>query len=146
MDNKVRQCLLGGALGDALGYVIEFMSINEITEKYGSKGIQNLELDKTIGKAVISDDTQMTLFTAEGIINSDIDANVVKYIGKSYIKWYYTQSNKLPRDIDSKILENKGKLDLLANKCLNVQRYPGKTCLVALRNINKYSLLEKMIS
>jgi hypothetical protein len=56
-----RGCLLGGAIGDALGYPIEFMSNPEIQDLIPS----------TSGKAVISDDTQMTLFTAEGLLRAE---------------------------------------------------------------------------
>ena len=59
--DKYTACLLGGAIGDALGYPIEFMSKNEIVSKYGENGIRDLSVDKKTGKALISDDTQMTV-------------------------------------------------------------------------------------
>ena len=59
-------CLIGGAIGDALGWPAEFMKNVEIKRKYGPNGIQDLEITSS-GKAEITDDTQMTLFTAEGI-------------------------------------------------------------------------------
>mgnify|MGYP002262692289 FL=1 len=31
-------CLVGGAIGDALGYVIEFMESDAIFQKYGDDG------------------------------------------------------------------------------------------------------------
>ena len=55
-------CLLAGAVGDALGYTIEFMSESAIFRRFGEEGIRDLELRN--GVARISDDTQMTLFTA----------------------------------------------------------------------------------
>lgn len=63
-------CLIGGAIGDALGWPVEFMMLNEITQQYGSQGIQDLKLLAT-GQAEITDDTQMTLFTAEGILRAE---------------------------------------------------------------------------
>ena len=63
---KYRGCLIGGAAGDALGYPVEFMSLASIKEKYGKTGIVEYELHD--GTALISDDTQMTLFTATGIL------------------------------------------------------------------------------
>ena len=68
MRDRFRACLLGGAIGDALGYLIEFMSLNKIKSKYGKSGITDLVTDKTSNKALISDDTQMTLFTADGMV------------------------------------------------------------------------------
>lgn len=60
--------LLCGTLGDALGYPVEFMTWDEIKYRFGKQGIEDLRVDKTIGKAFISDDTQMSLFTADGMI------------------------------------------------------------------------------
>ncbi|MEL7566806.1 MAG: ADP-ribosylglycohydrolase family protein [Dehalobacterium sp.] len=64
-----RSCVLGGAIGDALGWLIKFVELNEIKQKYGGNGIQELVLKD--GCAEISDDTQMTLFTAEGILRAN---------------------------------------------------------------------------
>ncbi len=54
---------LGRVIGDALGYSVEFMSIGEIKDRFGAEGITDLLCDKVSGKAIISDDTQMTMFT-----------------------------------------------------------------------------------
>lgn len=64
--DKYKGCLIGGAAGDALGYVVEFLDEPGITGKYGSNGITEYDLEN--GKALISDDTQMTLFTANGLL------------------------------------------------------------------------------
>lgn len=37
--NKCRGSLVGGAVGDALGYAVEFSSLNEIRKIYGQRGI-----------------------------------------------------------------------------------------------------------
>ena len=58
-------CLLGGAVGDALGWPVEFDSIEAITKEYGPAGILDL-LPGEGGLFEITDDTQMTLFTAGG--------------------------------------------------------------------------------
>lgn len=42
------------------------MSRNSILSQYGRRGITTFSLDRQ-GKALISDDTQMTLFTANGL-------------------------------------------------------------------------------
>lgn len=42
--DQYRGCLLGGAIGDALGYAVEFLSYKKITQKYGSNGITDFEL------------------------------------------------------------------------------------------------------
>ena len=56
-------CLLGGAIGDALGYRVEFDSLAAIRREYGPEGIR---LAAAGGVLEVSDDTQMTLFTLEG--------------------------------------------------------------------------------
>ena len=66
---RFKGCMLGGATGDALGYVIEFDSLNAIRRKYGPHGLRTILKSKKDGnKAVISDDTQLTLFTADGLL------------------------------------------------------------------------------
>ena len=66
--DRIRGSLVGGAAGDALGYAIEFDTEKGIFKQYGPGGIRKYELDPASGKALISDDTQMTLFTGAGIL------------------------------------------------------------------------------
>ena len=66
--DKIKGSLFGGAMGDALGYPVEFMSESQITSKYGLGGITEYEFGTASGQALISDDTQMTLFTEKGIL------------------------------------------------------------------------------
>ncbi len=67
--DKYRGCLLGGAAGDALGYAIEFDREEAIAARYGSRGIRDYQLDER-GLAQFSDDTQMTLYTANSLLCS----------------------------------------------------------------------------
>lgn len=129
--DKCRGSLLGGAIGDALGYAVEFSSLSNILLKYGQDGIADYELDNK-GVARFSDDTQMTLFTADGLLTSAqngtaYDANaVIKNIERSYLVWYATQTAfQLPDN--SSWLSNI--YDLWA------RRAPGNTCINALRQI-----------
>ena len=98
--DRIRGSLVGGAIGDALGYPVEFIpSFKEIQAKYGEKGITRLDVqqwwregEEPSGKAWISDDTQMTLFTACGILNAkDKGRAPVPSICEAYLEWYYTQ-------------------------------------------------------
>ena len=66
--DSIKGCLFGGAVGDALGYPVEFFEEDEIFARYGKDGIQQYEIDQKSGKALISDDTQMTLFTAPSFV------------------------------------------------------------------------------
>ena len=64
--DRFKGCLMGGAIGDALGYAVEFQREPEIFKAYGPAGITRYDLRE--GLARISDDTQMTLFTATGLL------------------------------------------------------------------------------
>lgn len=119
-----RGCLLGGALGDALGYPLEFNTQEDIKSHYGRQGIRDLELGPQ-GKALISVDTQMMLFTGEGILNAWKNSmNPAHAIWESYLRWYSTQGYGL----DSRLEYG----ELLKHQELHARRAPGITSLSAL--------------
>ena len=98
--DRIRGSLIGGAIGDALGYPVEFIdSYAGIQRRYGDAGITRLDVrqwwkneDSSTGKAWVSDDTQMTLFTACGILNAKEKGSApIPSICEAYIEWYYTQ-------------------------------------------------------
>ncbi len=60
--------LLAGAMGDSLGADIEFLSLAQIRRRF-PEGLTVLPPHDGITGAV-TDDTQMTLFTAEGLIRA----------------------------------------------------------------------------
>ena len=64
--DKYRDCLIEGAAGDALGYPVELLDEREISRHYGPSGITSYELIDGVGQ--ISNDTQMALFTATGLL------------------------------------------------------------------------------
>jgi hypothetical protein len=70
---RCRGCLLGGAVGDALGAPVEFMDIAQIRRRFGQGGIRDLA--PAYGRVgAITDDMQMTLFTAgEGYVLAGCD-------------------------------------------------------------------------
>jgi len=121
-------CLLGGAVGDALGYPIEFWSEGDIFSVYGNEGIQHLGRFGDI--SWISDDTQMTLFAANGILYKE--SNPTAYNNSSwaaYREWLGTQG-------DTRCMEpgKKPKMWIYEDKRLHALRAPGHTCLNALQN------------
>lgn len=129
--SNYKACLKGGAIGDALGNPIEFDRISSIKKKFGNNGIQDL-LVNSKGLAEITDDTQMTMFTADGIIKAlrktfDKDKLPdIKTIFESYKLWFNTQSY-LPH-----IQKGKGWIAELRE--LYVMRAPGTTCIGSMRN------------
>ena len=67
LESRIRGCILGGAVGDALGAPVEFMGLAQIRSRFGEHGPSDYaEWAGPTGG--ITDDTQMTLFTAEGVI------------------------------------------------------------------------------
>ena len=119
MLDKYRGCLLGGAVGDALGFAVEFLEDFEIFKKYGENGITEYSLYN--GVAQISDDTQMTLFTAEGLLSPKSDSFVTA-LHFAYLDWLTTQYDAW----------KDGESGLLAECELFSSRAPGNTCLSAL--------------
>ena len=66
---RVRGCLLGGAIGDALGAGVEFASLRQIREEHGPAGVTDY-VPAYRRRGAITDDTQMTLFSAEAMIRT----------------------------------------------------------------------------
>ncbi|MGV9922846.1 ADP-ribosylglycohydrolase family protein [Nocardia rhamnosiphila] len=67
--DRIRGTLVGGAVGDALGRPIEFLSLDNIRARYGPDGVTGfLPGPDQESPQAITDDTQMTLYTAEGLL------------------------------------------------------------------------------
>ena len=54
--NQFKGCLIGGAVGDALGYAVEFLSASDIFRRYGENGISEYELHRGIAEISHADD------------------------------------------------------------------------------------------
>jgi len=138
-----RGCLIGGAVGDAMGWPVEFLKYKEIVKKYGSKGITDLDLGNK-NLAEITDDTQMTMFTAEGLLRAATrssekgESNLPSVIFHAYQRWLVTQgyNTGILKELDG----------LLINVSeLHQQRAPGNTCLSALKS-GKMGTIEQPIN
>ncbi|MBR2802099.1 MAG: ADP-ribosylglycohydrolase family protein [Erysipelotrichaceae bacterium] len=126
----IRGCLFGGAIGDALGYAVEFQREPEIFEKYGPEGIREPETKD--GCALFSDDTQMTLFTANALLlrSSDLaegfrSKDYLAYFWEAYQDWFYTQT-------EGSFAEQPHRCWLNRIPEMNQNRDPGATCMKAL--------------
>lgn len=128
--DKFYGCLIGGAAGDALGYEIEFMDEDTIFRNYGKQGIQEYAL--RLGKARISDDTQMTLFTAAGLLSAlqqkcaggGLSVRPESAIWEAYLDWFQLQCGNEIKDSRSGWLCEVPEMES--------SRAPGLTCLRAL--------------
>lgn len=132
-------CLLGGAIGDALGAAVEFDALSDIRKKYGDVGIQFYA--ETFGrKGAITDDTQMTLFSAEGLLRACTRANH-KGIGPSFLGVTYHAYRRWLATQDE-LTESAAHMDgwLVKTSELFSRRAPGNTCLTSLREDEAFSL------
>jgi ADP-ribosylglycohydrolase len=133
-------CIIGGAIGDALGAPIEFMSIDQIRSNFGHHGLT--DYSEAYGrKGSITDDTQMTLFTAEGLILSKVrqeyqgDEGVISAVYHALLRWLYTQETNL----QGTLIQNHGTCSIVDGvltgyKELFSLRAPGNSCLSALKS------------
>lgn len=110
--DRYKGCLIGGAIGDALGAPVENMGLEEIRRTFGEEGITDFEPWDGFAAGSYSDDTQLTLATARGCIKAAHERNfsgmAVSLIYEEYLGWLKDQDNPLMR------------------------RRPGRTCLSAL--------------
>ncbi len=114
--------LLGGAVGDALGAPIEFSSIDEIRRRHGPAGVVDLP------KLEITDDTQMVLFTLEGLLLArQRGTEPLPSVRAAYARWLHTQGGPPVPDDGW----------LMSDRRLHSRRAPGHTCLTALKHNEK---------
>ncbi len=112
--DQCKGCMWGLAIGDALGFPIEFSPIDLIHSRYGSSGITTfVQAFPNAPLGIYSDDTDMSLAVARALLQSknpkDID-NVMSEIVREFIDW--------------------------ANNCEEM-RAPGTTCLNGCDNLAK---------
>jgi len=123
-------CLLAGAAGDALGARVEFMSWDEIRRGFGNWGIRSMA--PAYGRrGAITDDTQMMLFTAEGLLRAFVrqadtgSCHVPAVIHHALQRWLVTQG------VEPALSPCRDGW-LIRQKELWSRRAPGNTCLSAL--------------
>lgn len=135
-------CFLGGAVGDALGYPVEFLSESHIRQEYGPEGIRILAQAGKYRSAVITDDTQMTLFVINGLLygmtnRTDPDGSIRSYddlnhhaaVWLAHQEWLGTQGDTCRMDDPAH-----PHMWIYHEQDLHAQRAPGGTCLSAIRN------------
>jgi len=122
--------LLAGAMGDSLGAEIEFWPLDRIARQFPN-GLRDLPQHQGIVGA-ITDDTQMTLFTAEGVIRAWVRGRLKGIVSVSgvvhhaLLRWLRTQG------VATNVLEV-DHVGLVEDARLHHRRAPGNTCLSSLR-------------
>ena len=91
-----RGCLLGMAVGDAMGYTVDSRSLEEICRDYGPNGL--LGYDLVNGYADVTSYTQIAAFTANGLLIGLTQRRLkgqmaapVRYIGLALKEWSRSQ-------------------------------------------------------
>lgn len=136
--DRVTGCLLGGAVGDALGAGIEFWGLDRIRAELGPDGASDY-VEAYGRKGAITDDTQMTLFSAEGLLRAIVRnrergvQNPTPVVRHAYLRWLATQGRRSPA-IDAWRHECDTWPDgwLIGVPELHSQRAPGNTCVSSL--------------
>lgn len=126
---RVRGCLLGGAIGDALGGPVEFRSAEEILATHPDGVREFVAAGAGWPPGTVTDDTQMTLFTVEGLIRGMVREDrgigfTVGVVHHAYDRWLDTQQRPGPSGARDGWLQ--------AEQWLYARRAPGNTCLSAL--------------
>ncbi|MFI6587343.1 ADP-ribosylglycohydrolase family protein [Embleya sp. NPDC050493] len=137
---RVRGCLVGGAIGDALGAGIEFLSLAEIRAQHGPDGVVGY-VTAYHRHGAITDDTQMTLFTVEGLIRAHVRRDTGAWhpptdLHGAYLRWKATQSEWGPD-------ERKDEGWLVREEWLYSSRAPGSACLRGLEDESVMGTLER---
>lgn len=104
-EQQAQAILFGLALGDALGYPTEFMRLYDVKDipgiktRFGEAGIQ-----EPLNPALFSDDTQMTIALANGLLDAGLAADIdtqMNAIGKRFIEWAHSPDNNRAPGITS---------------------------------------------
>ncbi len=117
---RFRGCLIGGAVGDALGVPVEFAARSEVLRLHGPDGVTGFlawsnDRGVSFRPGTYSDDTQMTVATAVGLL-------------RGLRRWRRTGSDEFVAEVYSGYEEWLSLQDVESQS-----RYPGNTCLSALR-------------
>ena len=134
--DRIKGCLLGGAVGDALGAPVEFLGWADIKARFGADGITDFAPAYGI-KGAVTDDTQMMLFTAEGLLRAFVRGSsrgichVPSVIHHALLRWLLTQDYAPGADVRSDGW-------LIKNQALWSRRAPGTTCIQSLRVAKRF--------
>lgn len=91
MVERFRGCMVGLAVGDALGAPTEFLSLAEIRQRYGPEGVTDLEPCHHLPPGSYTDDTQMSIAVALGLLDAAESLTnteaVVESVCRRFVWW-----------------------------------------------------------
>lgn len=109
IKSRFQGCMLGMAIGDSLGYQVEFVQSKKDILAITDGGVKDLT-----DPALFSDDTQMNICVAHALIDSEGDHDrFMDSLCRYFLGWYKTQ---VPGSPD--------------------RRDPGESCLAGCRNLD----------
>lgn len=141
--NRFVGCFTGAAIGDAMGSDVKGMAEEEIKKTFGKKGLLQPGKVKNQPTSKPSDETQLALFTASGLIKADElgaakdKADYTEYVYYALQQWLYTQTGSTATE-DLEWVTNE-ESDLLSNTKLFKKRMPTKQLLTALADSDEKS-------
>lgn len=143
--DSIRAALRGLALGDALGYPLELLSQQEITEAYPFDQ-EDFAREVLAPGATVSDDTQLSLYLLDALNevlewnNAGSAADELACMWLALLRWYRTTGNPLPENAPYSLDRE---IDSYAE--LKHLRGPGKATLRALAS-GEMQMMEKNIN
>ncbi len=95
MKERFEGALVGLAVGDALGFPVEFIGSAEIRHRYGPKGITGFEPSHTHGPGTYTDDTQMSLAVASALLEAGKGSveDVMGAMAAALLRWSQSPEN-----------------------------------------------------
>lgn len=152
---RARGCLLGGAIGDQLGSAVEFLRLAEIRDRFGEPGVTGFAPAYGREAGRVTDDTQMTLFVAEGLVRAEArrragegEGDPLVPLAHAHLRWLHTQGASAeaverlradaPADPRAEPVVSGW---LVGNGWLHALRAPGNTCLAGLRALARQPLV-----
>lgn len=158
--SRARGCILGGAIGDALGAPVEFLTWTKIKQRFGPAGIVDYAPAYGRSRGAITDDTQMTLFTAEGLLRAVVRDRqrgfcaVPSVVCHAYLRWLRTQDEDYSDTVATAATttsDNRQQQQqqqqlqigkdgwLWGVRELHSRRAPGNTCLSSLAAMDRFT-------
>ena len=137
-------CLLGLAVGDAMGYTVDSHTWSEIQEDYGPYGLRGY--DSNNGFVSVTSYTQLAAFTVNGLLLGLTRGQMrgqmapyIQYVGHALREWATTQrrGQKLPLnhcwltiqpDLCEHFCMDTRMLDILSKKRLGTPEEPRNSC------------------
>ncbi|WP_328318030.1 ADP-ribosylglycohydrolase family protein [Streptomyces sp. NBC_00388] len=125
--SRVRGCLLGGALGDALGAGVAGLGLDAIREAHGAGGLTDL-VPVYGRRGAVTAATQLSLFTVDGLIRAQVRRDTGAWhpptdVYRAHLRWAATQRDWGP---DERRKDNGW---LACEEWLYDRRDPARCCL-----------------